>query len=119
MYLVSVPRILKLLREPHYFVENLPLYHCYMIQKVILLEISKNLCNGIVQPPSFIKGMKFFKIGYNGGGGGGILHFHPFSNVVHPPNFPVTSNSHLHCPFCCHVSLAEWVIIPHLRCYFT
>ena len=41
--------------------------------------------------------------------------FH-FSNVVHPhpilytPNLPVTSNPHLHCSFCCHVSLAEWVI---------
>ena len=33
--------------------------------------------------------------------------------------FPVTFNPHLHCSFCCHVSLAEWVITPHLMCYFT
>ena len=31
----------------------------------------------------------------------------------------LTSNSHLHCSFCCHVSLAEWVIRTHLVCYFT
>ena len=49
-----------------------------------------------------------------------ILPIPPFSKVVQPsPNFPVTSNTHLHCSFCCHVSLAEWVITPHLMCYFT
>ena len=49
-----------------------------------------------------------------------ILPIPPFSKVVQPsPKFPVTSNPHLHCSFCCHVSLAEWVITPHLMCYFT
>ena len=49
-----------------------------------------------------------------------ILSIPPFSNSVHPfPNFPVTSNPHLHCSFCCHVSLAEWVITPHLMCKHT
>ena len=44
-----------------------------------------------------------------------------FSNFVHipsPPPFPVTSNHHPKCSFCCHVFLAEWVITPHLMCYF-
>ena len=36
-----------------------------------------------------------------------------------PPPFPVTSNPHPHCSFCCRVSLAEWVIAPHLMYYFT
>ena len=31
----------------------------------------------------------------------------PFSNPPHP-HFPVNSNLHSHCSFCCHVSLAEW-----------
>ena len=30
------------------------------------------------------------------------------------PHFPVTSNPHTHCSFCFPVSLAEWVITPHL-----
>ena len=32
------------------------------------------------------------------------------------PLFLVASNPTPHCSFCCHVSLAEWVIAPHLRC---
>ena len=44
----------------------------------------------------------------------------PISNFVHPPpSFPVASNPHPHSSFCCLVSLAEWVIAPHLMCYFT
>ena len=45
----------------------------------------------------------------------------PFPNFVQPPfpHFPVTSNLHPNCSFCCSVSLAEWVITPHLMCYFT
>ena len=43
----------------------------------------------------------------------------PFSNFVQPPlsHFPATSDLHPNCSFCCPVSLAEWVIIPHLMCY--
>ena len=48
---------------------------------------------------------------------------HPpfFSNFVHAPlpHFLVTSNLHPTCSFYYPVSLAEWVIIPHLMCYFT
>ena len=36
-----------------------------------------------------------------------------------PPYFPVTYNPHPNCSFCCPVSLAEWMIMPHLMCYFT
>ena len=36
-----------------------------------------------------------------------------------PSHFPVISNPHSHWFFCCPVSLAEWVIMPHLMCYFT
>ena len=36
-----------------------------------------------------------------------------------PLYFLVTSNPHPHCSFCCPVSLAEWVIIPHLMCYYS
>ena len=32
--------------------------------------------------------------------------------------FPVVSDPNAHCSFCCLVSLAEWVIAPHLICYF-
>ena len=40
-----------------------------------------------------------------------ILPICPFSNFIHPlPHFPVTSNPHLHCSFCCNVSLPEWVM---------
>ena len=35
----------------------------------------------------------------------------------HP--LPVASNLHLHCSFCCLVSLAKWMIVPHLMYYFT
>ena len=43
---------------------------------------------------------------------------YPFLNFIQPP-FPVTSNSHPYCSFCCLVSLADWLIAPHLMCYFT
>ena len=36
-----------------------------------------------------------------------------------PTPFPAASNSQPHCLFCCLVPLAEWVIAPHLMCYFT
>ena len=54
-----------------------------------------------------------------------ILGRHPIFPTPQPlfkvyptphPTFPVTSNAHPHCPFCCLVSLAEWVIAPHLMC---
>ena len=48
-----------------------------------------------------------------------ILPTLPFSNFVQHPQSPVTSKPHPHCSFCCVVSLAEWVIPPHLMCYFT
>ena len=35
------------------------------------------------------------------------------STSLSPPN------PHPHCSFCCTISLAEWVITPHLMCYFT
>ena len=41
-----------------------------------------------------------------------------FSNFVQPPS-PVATNPHPHCSFCCLVSMTEWVIMPHLMCYFT
>ena len=47
-----------------------------------------------------------------------VLPTSPFSNFVQPP-FPVSSNTHPHCFFCCLVSLAELVIAPQLMCYFT
>ena len=34
-----------------------------------------------------------------------------------PPPFPVASNLHPHCSFCCLVSLAEWVIAPVMWIY--
>ena len=37
-----------------------------------------------------------------------------FQILFNPPPFPVVSNPHLHWSFCCLVSLAEWVITPHL-----
>ena len=41
----------------------------------------------------------------------------PFSNFLQSPHththFPVASNLHPKCSFCCPVSLAEWVIMPH------
>ena len=43
----------------------------------------------------------------------------PFFKIFPPPPFPVMSNPHPHCSFCCLVSLAEWVIALHLMCYFT
>ena len=45
----------------------------------------------------------------------------PFSNFDHPSSPPPipTSNSYPHGLFCCPVSLAEWVITPHLMYYFT
>ena len=46
------------------------------------------------------------------------IAYPPFSIFVHPPP-PLEPNPHLHCSFCCHVSLAEWVITPLLTCYFT
>ena len=44
-----------------------------------------------------------------------------FSNFDHPSSPPPipTSNSYPHGLFCCPVSLAEWVITPHLMYYFT
>ena len=56
-----------------------------------------------------------------------ILGRHPIFPTPQPlfkvyptphPTFPVTSNAHPHCPFCCLVSLAEWVIAPHLMCIY-
>ena len=35
------------------------------------------------------------------------------------PLFPVATELHLHCYLWCLVSLTEWVIVPHLMCYFT
>ena len=48
-----------------------------------------------------------------------ILPIPLFQMLSTPPNFLVSSNPHLHCSFFCHVSLGEWVITPHLMCYFT
>ena len=65
--------------------------------------------------------------------------FFKFCPTTPPPLFPVASNAsppptaywhspHVldtcgkpcpHCLFCCLVSLAKWVIAPHLMCYFT
>ena len=36
-----------------------------------------------------------------------------------PFHFLVTSNPHSHCSFHCPVSFVEWMITPHLMCYFT
>ena len=55
---------------------------------------------------------------------------YPFFKLFPPPpppappltthtHFPVISNLHPRCSFCCPVSLAEWVITLHLMCYFT
>ena len=44
---------------------------------------------------------------------------HPFQMLATPIHSPVTSKPHSHCSFCHPVSLAEWVIIPYLMCYFT
>ena len=49
-----------------------------------------------------------------------ILHTpYPLFQILSTPlpHFPVTSNPHPHCSFCCHVSLAEWVIKPYLMCH--
>ena len=46
----------------------------------------------------------------------------PFSNFVHTSPNPTSlspPSPHPHCSFCCHFCLAEWVITPHLMCYFT
>ena len=38
-----------------------------------------------------------------------------FQNLTTPiPHFPVTSNPH--CSYCCRISLADWLITPHLMC---
>ena len=47
-----------------------------------------------------------------------ILSSLPFFKFSPTTLFPVTSNPHPHCSFCYLVSLAEWVIAPHLMCYF-
>ena len=50
---------------------------------------------------------------------------HPFFKFCPPhkfcpqTHFPVISNPHPHGSFCCSVFLAEWVIMPHVMCYFT
>ena len=49
--------------------------------------------------------------------GRGVLYPSLFSNFVQP--LPVPSNLQSHCSFCCLVSLAEWLIAPHLMWYFT
>ena len=58
----------------------------------------------------------------------------PFPTSLLPPTAPPPTHTQLvqphhvlntcgkpcpHCLFCCLVSLAEWVITPHLMCYFT
>ena len=42
-----------------------------------------------------------------------------FFKFCPPPPYPVVSNPHPLCCSCCLVSLAEWVIVPHLMCHFT
>ena len=39
-----------------------------------------------------------------------------FFKFCPPPPPPCCLQPHPHCSFCCLVSLAEWVIAPHLRC---
>ena len=93
-------------------------------------------------PSPFINGrMKYFKNGHNSEGGVGIfkvcwhswqrganllilltphyITYPPFFKCCPPRNFSVTFNPYLYYSFCCHVSLAEWVITPHLMFYFT
>ena len=48
-----------------------------------------------------------------------ILWRPPYIPTPLPLFNPVTTNPHPHCSFCCLVSLTEWVIMPHLICYFT
>ena len=43
--------------------------------------------------------------------------FFKFCPTTSHPHVAVTSNSHPNCSFCCPVSLAEWVITPHVMCY--
>ena len=45
--------------------------------------------------------------------------FFKFCPTPVPHHFLVTSNLHSKCSFCYPVSLAEWVIMPYLMCYFT
>ena len=44
------------------------------------------------------------------------LFFIKFYPTPLPPPFPLLSNPYTHCCFFCLVSLAEWMIVPHLIC---
>ena len=52
-----------------------------------------------------------------------LFHEPPTPTILPTPLFQVLSNppppnpTNTHCSFCCSVSLAEWVITPHLMCY--
>ena len=49
-----------------------------------------------------------------------ILPTPPFPNFVHPhAHFNITSKPHPYSSFCYPISLAELVIMPYLKCYFT
>ena len=87
------------------------------------------------------KWLRFFKNGCNWGGWGIFtylqLSLHSWQRVLtplfyedyplffkfcpNPPLLPLPSHlqTYPHCSFCCPVSLAEFVITPHLMCYFT
>ena len=47
------------------------------------------------------------------------IAYPPVFKCCPPRNFSVTSNLHLQYSFCCHISLAEWVITRHFMCYCT
>ena len=41
-----------------------------------------------------------------------------FFQILSNPSLHIASKPQPHCSFCCLVSLPEWVIEPHLMCYF-
>ena len=99
-------------------------------------KIIKGLHSSNTPIPLIKRVMKFFENGYNrgweiftrnggkarNGGVGFIMGEYCLCPLFkcYPPTTPQLSSHlqpHLHCSFCCHVSLAEWVITLHLMCY--
>ena len=72
--------------------EEIPLHLFHIVSRGVLTPY-------FMKTPPYIANPSFFK-------------FCP----TPPPSFPVTSSPHPHGSFCCHISLAEWVI--DLMCYF-
>ena len=119
-----------------------PIYYiilCYVIN--IMLYFLLRYIYIYIYIYIYKKWLRFFKNGCNWGGWGIFtylqLSLHSWQRVLaplfyedyplffkfcpNPPLLPLPSHlqTYPHCSFCCPVSLAEFVITPHLMCYFT